>query len=170
MRRSRSEEALNQAGSMHCLVCWSPQIGYLRLIAHTYRGDCKLTPCPEAVRLPPSQGSLFDSATSRDGRTAAAPARPRVLHTSLGYTRDAELSVLTLPQRMQPPEDSDHSYCWRAYVLPYDPVSHLAFTVSMMEGREGRGMSMSESELKDPWTTADIGNWIHTFLQKQRAP
>ena len=97
----------------------------------------------------------------------SVPARPRVKHTPLEYTHDAELTVLTLPQRMQPPDDSDHSYCWRAYVLPYDPVSHLAFTVSMMEGREGRGMSMSESELKDPWTTADIGNWIHTFLQKQ---
>ena len=80
------------------------------------------------------------------------PLNPLMKHTAPGYRFDAHLGVLSLPQRMNPrEEESDATFFFRAYELPYDPVSFLAFKLSMIEGRAGRGLARTHDELTAPW-------------------
>ena len=96
------------------------------------------------------------------------PARPRLAHTPPDYTHDAELTVQSLPQRLSHADDDDRSYCWRSYELPFDPVCHIAFQLSMMEGRTGQGMSTTDPELNAPWASPDCYQLVNRFLQKQK--
>ena len=82
--------------------------------------------------------------------TSALPVG-RLRATPPGHLADAFLTILTLPNRIAPAEDMDQSFFLRSYVLPREPVSELAFRLSMEEGRQGRPMADSDAALQAPW-------------------
>ena len=72
MKRSRSSENHREAVRGHCLACWSPQLGFLRPISHTYCGDCKITPGRSAWGFAPL-GDTLSGGNPSDSRVVPPP-------------------------------------------------------------------------------------------------
>ena len=98
---------------------------------------------------------------------SSVPFRTTCQAHALGHSHDADLALLSLPQRMRPrQEETDATFFFRAYELPYDPVAFLAFRLSMMEGRQGRGLAKTPAELTAPWATAACASLINLCMSE----
>ena len=69
---------------------------------------------------------------------------------------------------MRPSDDADATFFFRAYELPYGPVAYLAFRLSMMEGREGRGFASTAAELTAPWASPACSKELNRFLNAKK--